>query len=90
MTNWRERARCGPTTHELFFPTNGVDEDGFPLDDYSDEAVDEARIMCDTCPVRKECRTANWLEPYGVIDGFTPEQRGFRNGVRFKKIARPK
>lgn len=90
MIHWRQKARCKDMDVELFFPTDGVDADGFEIDDYTDEAVDEARITCDTCPVLKQCLLTNWLEPAGVFGGTTPKERGFdSNGQRVRKVPCP-
>lgn len=75
---------------ELFFPTDGMDGEGFEIDNYSDEAVDEARIACDTCPVLKWCTFENWHEPFGVFGGTTPKERGFNSdGQRVRKVPCP-
>ena len=90
MKHWRQRARCKDTDPGVFFPTKGTDADGFEISDYSDEAVDEARIVCDTCPVLHTCRYENWYEQHGVVGGTTPLERGFNDkGERLRKVPRP-
>lgn len=76
--------RCRNADTRIFFPETPEGDD-----DYSDEAVDEARVMCDTCPALQWCGRKFWNEPYGVFAGTTPRERGFRDGERFKKVRNP-
>ena len=61
MTDWRHRAACRDVDPELFFP---IGETGPAL-----LQIEEARVVCLRCPVRREC--LDWaLEPgNGVTDG---------------------
>jgi WhiB family redox-sensing transcriptional regulator len=59
--NWADRAACKGLT-ELFFPEHG-------------EPADEARKVCQTCPVQAECLEAGMWEQHGVWGGTNYRDR---------------
>jgi WhiB family redox-sensing transcriptional regulator len=62
--SWRARGHCAETDPELFFPPR-------------DGPADEARAICGSCAVRRQCLayaiTAD--EPYGIWGGLDPGER---------------
>lgn len=86
---WQERAACrghaSATGYDPWFP-NIIDEDGEEwIDDgtiwgaFGDTShyYDEARTICNSCPVRKECldHALENKERYGMWGGTTPIER---------------
>lgn len=83
METWVERAACSALPQALFF------EDCWPsLEDGTDgalvpEALERARTICGSCPVRVECHTQAMHQEagsasnrrHGVRGGVTPAQR---------------
>jgi WhiB family redox-sensing transcriptional regulator len=53
---WREQAACRGMDTALWFPERG-------------ETGEEARQVCDDCPVRSECLDSGISEPYGIWGG---------------------
>jgi len=45
--------------------------------DMFNRAAIEAREICNTCPIRKECRVAGLTEPRGTWGGVTFRERGY-------------
>jgi WhiB family transcriptional regulator, redox-sensing transcriptional regulator len=68
-TNWRDDAACLHTDPDLFFPVGPA---GPALDQ-----VDEAKRICQTCPVQKQClaRALELGAASGVWGGTTEDQR---------------
>lgn len=57
MTDWRERAACaGHPEPDLWFSWKG-------------EEAERALAICNTCPVRSECRSARDDDPFGIWGG---------------------
>lgn len=91
MEKSKRGACAGIKNPNIFFPVGGLDSEGFEVMDYESEEADEALILCDICPILKECRTKNWDMPFGIVGGTTPEMRGFNDvGIRVKKVRAPK
>lgn len=42
----------------------------------------EAKAVCEACPVRAECLSFHHDERYGVFGGLTSDDRGFIKGRR--------
>lgn len=63
-TEWRSRAACRGTGHDLFFPARGA-------------AADEAKAICADCPVRPECarHALDAPEPWGCWGGLSERDR---------------
>jgi WhiB family transcriptional regulator, redox-sensing transcriptional regulator len=61
---WRSKAACQGLDPEIFYPLD--DEDG-----------DEAKAVCDTCPVREACleHALGYREKEGVWGGATERER---------------
>jgi WhiB family redox-sensing transcriptional regulator len=73
---WQERAACRGVDADIFFP-RGITEKRF----------DEAKKICATCSVKKECLGIVWhLEPFedrwGVFGGLTPAERIHQRKIR--------
>lgn len=87
-----KRGACvGIPNPDIFFPVVGVDSEGMEILDYESEEADEALILCDICPILKECRTKNWDMPFGIVGGEKPISRGFNElGIRVKKTRPPR
>lgn len=83
MADWRERAACAGMPSELFFDDIWPeDEEGNPLP-LVQVALDRARTVCQSCPVRTDCYLEAMTEEdgaaaarrHGLRGGLTPEQR---------------
>jgi WhiB family redox-sensing transcriptional regulator len=61
---WRSKAACQGLDPEIFYPLD--DEDG-----------DEAKAVCDVCPVREACleHALGYREKEGVWGGATERER---------------
>lgn len=71
---WHDRAACRGLGPDLFFA--GPGEPG-------NQVVLGAKSVCESCPVRVECREAGRFEKYGVWGGQTyDEQRKLRRAER--------
>lgn len=73
---WQERAACRGIDADIFFP-RGISEKRF----------DEAKKICETCSVKKECLGIVWhLEAFedrwGVFGGLTPSERIHERKIR--------
>lgn len=83
--DWQERAECKNQPPELFFPDifgpDGVEEmdDGTIWEKFGDTSThyDEARKICDICPVKREClnEALETKERFGMWGGLTPIER---------------
>lgn len=62
-TSWQAQAACRDKDPALFFPPG----DG--------RRPEQAKAICDTCPVLEQCRKAGAEELYGVWGGMTVEER---------------
>jgi WhiB family redox-sensing transcriptional regulator len=65
---WKDKAACAAP---------GIDPDIFHAGEREPEQVDEARVVCNGCPVRTACLTAAYEEGdmWGIRSGLTPRQR---------------
>ncbi len=72
---WRDRGRCKGAPADVFYP-EGDEEPG-----------DEAKAICDTCPVREACLeyAVSSREKIGVWGGYTARER--RRLVRQRRRA---
>lgn len=72
---WRERAACLDYPAVLFF---GLDDTESPAERRARE--DEAKLICATCEVRRECLeyALATKEPYGIWGGLTELERKAR------------
>lgn len=61
--SWEIDAACHGMTH-LFFPANG-----------QEKLAQEAKRVCETCPVLRECQEASRDELYGVWGARSVEER---------------
>ncbi|MDA8288854.1 MAG: WhiB family transcriptional regulator [Actinomycetota bacterium] len=61
---WRQRAACRGIDPDVFYPA-------------SDEEAEEAKAVCDVCPVRQLCleHALNNREREGVWGGLTERER---------------
>lgn len=68
--DWRDHATCRFADPELFFP---VSPGGPSLDQ-----IEQARAICVTCPVRRECLqfALATRQAYGVWGGMSEQERG--------------
>ena len=68
-TRWRDRAACGDSDPNLFFP---VGTTGVAL-----EEVEAAKALCRTCPLRAECLAfaLETNQEAGVWGGASEEER---------------
>lgn len=75
---WYERALCARSDvdPEIF---HAPEEDDYPTyQEYYAEArrrIDEARRVCSSCPVTRECYEARANDRYGIWGGLTPHDR---------------
>lgn len=75
---WLADAACLGVTGYPFYTEEGVDDTGGDT-----QGADDARGLCDTCPVRTECllealHYEHGVRPvrrHGVWAGYTPEER---------------
>lgn len=84
MSDWRKRAACRDVDPELFFPALGG---GTPTP-AALAAIEDAKAVCQRCPVRAECLA--WAVdalPYGIAGGATEHERRDLAGAR--RSARP-
>lgn len=72
---WRQRAACLEYPAVLFF---GLDDSETPVERRIRE--DEAKRICSTCDVRRECLdyALETKEPYGIWGGLTEIERKSR------------
>lgn len=68
--SWHRDAACSSVGSELFY----ADEDP-GLRSNQMENYQTLRRICDTCPVRRECRLAGVTEQWGMWGGLTPRER---------------
>lgn len=59
---WMTDASCAEVDGDLFFPNKG-------------ETSDEAKRICASCPVARQCLERGINEPFGVWAGTTARQR---------------
>lgn len=59
---WHQDAACRGAGVDVFFPARGA-------------SLDEARALCDACPVAGPCAEAGSDEPAGVWAGRSPMER---------------
>lgn len=85
MTDWRDEGECNHYPYEVFFPNimddTGVEwiDDGTIWEAFGDTShfYDEARPICESCPVRELCLASALAnkERYGMWGGLTPIER---------------
>lgn len=73
---WRRQAACRGIDVNLFYPESG--EPGAP--------ATQARLICETCPVRQPCADAGLGERFGIWGGLGPDARK-RIRVRTKQAS---
>ena len=79
--SWRRRAACRDAPAELFFPTKGR----------TLPEIEDAKRVCATCPVQRECLEFALLtrQEFGIWGGTTePERRLMRKAARAKAVAK--
>lgn len=81
-----DRPACAGQDPKYWFPTNGLDEDGFDIEDYEGEDADVGKAICNTCPVISGCKKKNAKAPYGIWFSTTPLERGMVDGKRVRRI----
>jgi len=83
--SWTDEAECRGYEHQIFYPiiidNDGVEwfDDGTIWEAYGDTShfYDEARSICQGCPVRLKCLAEAQLrkERFGMWGGLTPIER---------------
>jgi hypothetical protein len=87
--NWSDDAECRTYPKQIFYPTIvTVDDDGNEIEWFDDGTIweafgdtshfyEEAKSICDVCPVREQCLVNALLnkEYYGMWGGLTPIER---------------
>ena len=82
-----DRAACAGQDPKYWFPTNGLDEDGFELEDYESEDAEKGKAICkNECPVFDWCKRKHAKEGYGIWYGTTPIERGMVDGKRVRRV----
>lgn len=74
--NWMDKAACKSLPTDAFFEPEREDFKNF--NDFTDaraKSYREAKAICETCPVIRECLYENMFQRYGVWGGKTPSQR---------------
>ena len=95
--SWTEEAECRRHPKETFYPIiidgDGVEwiDDGTIWEAFGDtsEYYDEARDICESCPVKKRCLAYAMenKERYGMWGGLTPiERRRIERTARRKRL----
>ncbi len=82
-TYWRDDASCTKLgtkeADRLFFQSNPDDSERELKRDKRKTAIREAKDVCSSCPVRRECLGDALRHPdqaeYGIRGGLTPEER---------------
>lgn len=71
--SWRQRAACVAavaagevTTDDFFAEGDGID---------AVERLEQARRICDACPVRTACLDDHLEERFGIFGGLDPNER---------------
>lgn len=66
MSDWREAAACKGLDSDLFYPAKNFADN-----------TKEAREICESCPVNKQCLEVSVRnsEPFGIWAGLTNRQR---------------
>ena len=80
---WQALAACRYTDPDLFFP------DGDPSAPASIAQAAEAKQVCESCPVRRECTEFAAGEKHGIWGGITEAERqaGHRRSLRNRRAA---
>lgn len=68
---WMNEALCKGLHTDLFFPPSLKEERTAPESQY----YEIAKMVCEQCPVRKQCEQAGEDEEFGVWGGITPKER---------------
>lgn len=68
--DWRQYAKCAGLPIELFFAPEQMDGRKLPRTYYN-----EAKKVCQTCPVINQCLERGMDEEYGVWGGLTKAER---------------
>jgi WhiB family redox-sensing transcriptional regulator len=76
---WRTRAACRALPTDLFFPAGELDEEAV-------EQADEAKAVCEKCPVRTACLefAIATNQPYGIWGGTNASER---RSIRRRRLA---
>lgn len=67
-------AACVGTPVSVFFPVGKPGKGALSYEELHAPAV----AICNTCPIRRQCRDEHRHERFGVWGGTTPEDRGFK------------
>jgi hypothetical protein len=71
---WRAEAKCDGLPLDLFYPPMFVSERHAPERKY----YLLAKLVCNLCPVKKDCLEDGMDEEFGVWGGLTPRERHFK------------
>lgn len=83
----KDRAACAGQDPKYWFPTDGLDEDGFEIEDYESEDAQVGKNICkNECPVFDWCKKNKSKEGYGIWFGTTPTERGMVDGKRVRRV----
>ena len=76
---WQLRAACRGPDASLFFPPSH-----FERKDEKDEREAQAKLICRTCPVKRECLdyALRIREPHGIWGGLNESERKLLLPVR--------
>lgn len=78
---WMEQAACKGMT-DIFFSQSL--KKGQTKQDLINIA--EAKRVCRNCLVIRQCREEMYNEPFGIIAGLTPQERGFTQFQKHKEL----
>ncbi len=67
---WHRDAACASVGPDLFYPEEDKGRRSNQQNNYQ-----TLRGICNTCPVRRECRLAGVTEQWGMWGGMTPRER---------------
>lgn len=82
-----DRPACAGQDPKYWFPTNGLDEDGFDIEDYDGSDAQIGKDICNNeCLVKAWCKKKYAKEGYGIFFATTPIERGMVDGKRVRRI----
>jgi hypothetical protein len=68
--SWRDQAACKGCSPAIFFPEQG-------------NSNREAKAICNSCPVQRDCLEAGMNEDFGVWGGMAQDERRFIAGRKW-------